>query len=129
MRTLVLFLINLASVGLVLSYSGLIINALLRWILGEGQTFLTFLNSNTSTLATLLPMIVVWIYYNRALKMNFAAEPDVLHRDGVQRLFTSILSLAGNAAVFYGVWLLLRLIADLFTGMDILSANARNNAG
>jgi len=126
LRTLVLFLINLASVGLVLSYSGLIINALLRWILGEGQTFLTFLNSNTSTLATLLPMIVVWIYYNRALKMNFAAEPDVLHRDGVQRLYTSILSFAGNAAVFYGIWALLRLIADLLTGMDILSANTRN---
>jgi len=127
LRTIVLFLINLASVGLVLTYGGLIINALLRWILGEGQTFLTFLNSNTSTLATLLPMIVVWIYYNRALKMNFAAEPDALHRDGVQRLYTSILSLAGNAAVFFGVWLLLRLIADLLTGMDILSINARNN--
>ncbi|PKN85355.1 MAG: hypothetical protein CVU46_11320 [Chloroflexi bacterium HGW-Chloroflexi-8] len=126
LRTIVLFLINLASVGLVLTYSGLMINELLRWILGEDQTFLTFLNSNTSTLATLLPMIVVWIFYSRALKLNFVAEPDVLRRDGVQRLYSSILSLAGNAAVFYGVWTLLRLIADLLTGMDILTANSRN---
>jgi hypothetical protein len=125
LRTISLFLINLISVAMVLVSSAILIAALGRWILGEQHTLRNFLNAHAGLIATLLPMAVVWAYYGRAFKRHFLAEEDALRRDGMQRLYDSILSLAGNAAVFYGIWALLRLIADLLTGMDINAAATR----
>ena len=126
LRTIVLFVTNFIAIGFVLVNTGLVINSILGWLLGAGQTFSSFFNSNAGKISILIPMIVVWIYYGQALKEHFAANTEILIQDRMQRLYHSILALAGNAAVFYGVWLLLRLIADLFTGQDILSASTRN---
>ena len=127
LRTIVLFVINFTAIGFVLVNTGLVINSILGWLLGAGQTFSSFFNSNAGKISILIPMIVVWIYYGRALKDHFAANPEILVRDRLQRIYHSILALAGNAAVFYGLWSLLGLIADLLTGQDILSASTRNN--
>ncbi|MRS03810.1 hypothetical protein EG832_11410, partial [bacterium] len=126
LRTIVLFVTNFIAIGFVLVNTGLVINSILGWLLGAGQTFSSFFNSNAGKISILIPMIVVWIYYGRALKGHFTANPDIVIRDSLQRLYHSILALAGNSAVFYGVWLLLRLIADLLTGQDILSVSTRN---
>jgi hypothetical protein len=126
LRTIVLYITNFTAIGFVLVNTGMVIYSILTWLLGAGQTFASFFNSNAGKFSILIPMIVVWVYYGRALKDHFAVQPDILIRDRMQRIYYYILSLAGNVAVFYGVWILLQLIADLLTGQDILSATTRN---
>ena len=123
LRIVVLFLVSLSAVALVLSYAGVLTSSLLRWIFGEMQTLTEFLNDKSNTISTLVPAVILWMYYSRSLKQQIASENDLQRKHGLQRLYSSILAMAGNIVVFIGLWTLLRFIADLWLG-DFINADS-----
>jgi hypothetical protein len=123
LRVVVLFLVSLSAIALVLSNAGILASALLRWIFGELQTLTEFLNNKSNTISTLIPCIILWIYYDRSLKQQIASESDLQRKHGLQRLYGSILAMAGNIVVFIGLWTLLSFIADLWLG-DFINAES-----
>lgn len=123
LRIVVLFLVSLSAVALVLSYAGVLSASLLRWIFGENHTLSEFLNIKSNTISTLIPCIIMWIYYNRSLKQQISSETDLQRKHGLQRLYGSILAMSGNIVVFIGLWTLLSFIADLWLG-DFINADS-----
>jgi len=123
LRIVVLFLVSISAVALVLSYAGVLTASLLRWIFGELHTLSEFLNNKSNTISTLIPCIIMWIYYSRSLKQQISTENDLQRKHGLQRLYGSILAIAGNIVVFIGLWTLLSFIADLWLG-DFINADS-----
>ena len=123
LRIVVLFLVSLSTLALVLSYAGVLTSSLLRWIFGEMQTLTEFLNAKSFTISTLVPGVILWMYYSRSLKQQIGSENELQRKHGLQRLYGSILALAGNIVVFIGLWTLLSFIADLWLG-DFINADS-----
>ncbi len=56
---------------------------------------------------------MVWWYFSRPIRLEWAAEPDELRRAGLRRLYFYPLALAGNAAVFSGLWQVLGSVVQI----------------
>ncbi len=113
LRLVVLYLISFAGVIGVLAAGGRVINALLRWILGEPNTLLTFLQNSSAELGALIPLAVMWGYYGRILDREVAAMPDQPRREALRRLYDYILALLGLAVTFSGLLSLVGFLAEL----------------
>ena len=95
LRLVVLYLISLAGVIGVLASAGQVLNSLIRWILGDSQTLITFLQGNSAEIGAAIPLAVMWAYYGRILNDEVARMPDQPRREALRRLYNYILSLAG----------------------------------
>ena len=56
---------------------------------------------------------VLWAYYSREVRREWAGEVDEWRRAGLRRLYDYPLALAGNAAVFAGAWQVLGQVVEL----------------
>lgn len=126
LRTIFLFTVTLSGIAVVLSLAGVIIQDVLLWIFGEATTLREYINDHSSLLASLIPFGVIWTYYQRNLRHHIAAQDHTLREAGMQRLFASILALAGNILVFIGTWILLTLIADTLWQRAFVVNSMRN---
>lgn len=120
LRTIFLFLANLAGLAIILSIIGVLVNDLLRWLLGTPTSLPVFINAHSSLLAVLIPITVIWLYYRRNFGRHLNTLEDPIRSQATTRLFTSLLSLAGNILVFAGVWSLLSLAVDGLIGDNFL---------
>jgi hypothetical protein len=59
---------------------------------------------------------VLWAYYVRQVRREWALEGDDLQRAGLVRLYTYPLAAAGNAATFAGAWKVLGVVVELLLG-------------
>jgi hypothetical protein len=119
LRLVVLYFLALAGVITVLTSTGMVLAAALRWVLGEAQTFVEFLNSNGAALAIAIPLGVIWAYYGRQLRQQISGEADPLRRASLARIYTYALSLMGNGAVFFGLWQLVSALVDSFFTLPV----------
>ena len=120
LRTIFLFLANLAGLAIVLTCIGVLLYDLLVWLLGSANSLPLFITSHSNLLALLIPIAVLWLYYRRSFNQHLNAIEDSERSLATARLFTTLLSLAANILVFSGLWALLNLAADEFIGGTLL---------
>ena len=121
LRLLVLYILTLIGTVTSLSAAGLVLSALLGWVLGETQTGISFISENSGALATAIPFGVLWAYYGKQLHREMDSQPD-LERKALERsVFHYILSFLGSAATLWGVWQLLSVMVEMLLG-EIVNA-------
>jgi len=125
LRLGVLYLLALAGVATVLSAGGSVVNAFLRWALGEFMTAPEFVSRVSGAISIALPLGIVWAYYGRWLHRDIDAHGDESRRDGLRRLYYYILSFAGLVTAFVGMALLVSFILDVGVGRQIWGADLR----
>ncbi len=126
LRLGVLYLLALSGVAVVLSAGGTVVDMLLRWMLGEQMTAAEFVGRISNTLATALPLGIVWAYYGHWLHHDIRATADEGRRDGLRRFYFYILSLAGLVTAFVGTALLVSFILDVAVGRQIWGDDLRS---
>ncbi len=104
LRWVVLYMLALVAALVVLFAAQSVGQSLVRVFLGEPLKPLDFLGNISQPLSLAVVFAVLWAYYSRQVRLEWAREPDELRRDGLRRLYHYPLALAGNAAVFAGVW-------------------------
>ena len=115
LRLGVLYLLSLGCVITVLTAGGLLLNVILRWVLGESMQGYEFMQEVGGPLSLGIPLAMVWAYYGSWLNKQITSDEVITRREGKQRLYYYILSLLGLAAAFIGVASLLSFIIDLLT--------------
>ena len=126
LRLVVPYLLSLAGVGTSLVEAGLIVNVLLRWVLGSAQTFTSILQATSLSLSILVPMGGVWAYYGRQLRTDFEQLPEQPRRAGLNRFYTYILAALGLGATIFGLQQLLSFIVNAAVTQQIGSDALRN---
>ncbi len=123
LRLVVLYLISLAGVIGVLASAGRVLNSLIRWVLGDSQTLITFLQGNSAEIGAAIPLAVMWAYYGRILNDEVARMPDQPRREALRRLYNYILSLLGLAVTFSGLISLVEYLSQLlFTRASLVGS-------
>ncbi len=120
LRLLVLYVISLGGVIGVLTAVGSVVNALLRWVLGQQLTGLEFLQNNAAGIGAAVPLAVMWAYYGRILTREVASLPDQPRRSALHRLYFYILSLLGLAVTFAGLFKLVEFLVQLAFARGVL---------
>ena len=113
LRLGLLYLLSLTGVVVTLSTGGVLVDHLLRLVFGDYGTFQEFLPAIDGPLAVSIPFLGIWLYYGRWLGRAMLEAPDVLHRAGMRRLYSYILSAFGLGVTFVGLAMLLSFIVDV----------------
>ncbi len=114
LRLASLYLISLAGLVGVLAAGGNVLSQLCAWLFGRPQTLSGFLLDSSAYLGAGLPLGVVWAYYGRILEEEMGAPgAGLARREGVRRLYRSILSALGVIIVFTAILVLIELFFDL----------------
>jgi hypothetical protein len=116
LRLVVLYLITILSAIIVTITSTMTVTAILQLILGQGASFTAFLSENSSQLALLVPLAVLWTYFEEQRKEQVANGVEINRQSEVERLYRYILALLGLAVTFVGSWLLLETLVQLLFG-------------
>jgi hypothetical protein len=119
LRLGVLYLLSLAGVITVLASGGVLLDNILRAVLGESTTLAGFTQKVAVTLSIGIPLAGVWVYYGGWLGRAMAESPDAPRRAGMRRLYSYILSAIGLGATFTGLAMLLSFVVDAALGNTI----------
>ncbi len=104
LRWVVLYLLSLMSALVALFAAQSVLQSLVQILLGELLAPADFFSQISQPLSLAVVFAVLWAYYSRQVHLEWAREPDDLRRAGLRRLYHYPLALAGNAAVFAGIW-------------------------
>jgi hypothetical protein len=116
LRLGLLYLLSLAGVVTVLGTSGLVIDVLLRRVLGETIALRELIAQISAPISVGVPLAVIWGYYGSWLGSEIASQVDEARRAALKRFYYYILSLIGLLATFVGLALLLSFVIDSLTG-------------
>jgi len=127
LRLVILYFLSLIGVGGVLIPAGIVLDAILRALLGAGFNLPDFLNDISIPLSTLIALGGVWFYYGRTLSAEIALSPESPRRSGLRRAYFYILAFFGLAAFIMGLHMLLGFLIDIplgtFTSGDEMLRN------
>lgn len=127
LRLGVLYLLALGSVVIVLTSAGLVLNLILRLVLGESLNFGEVMNELSNPLAVGIPFAGIWAYYGGWFKRSVDALSEPTRQAGIRRLYTYVLALIGLAASFIGISMLVSFILDLGLSRQIWGDSLRSN--
>jgi hypothetical protein len=116
LRLGVLYLLSLAGVITVLASGGVVVDVLLRFILGESIGLTSFTQKVAGPLSIGIPLAGVWAYFGHWLGRAMAEFPDAPRRARMRRLYAYILSAIGLAATFTALAMLLSFVVDAALG-------------
>jgi hypothetical protein len=116
LRLGVLYLLALAGVVTVLTSGGVLIDVILRAVLGEAMTMPALIQKLAGPLSIGIPLAGVWAYYGNWLGRAMAESTEAPRRAGMRRLYIYILSAIGLGATFTGLALLLAFVVDAALG-------------
>jgi hypothetical protein len=125
LRMVVLYFLALAGVLVVLFTLQSVLAIVLQTLLGEKTALIDLLEKINQPLSAAIPLGVVWLYFSRHIRLEWAAESDDLRRAGLRRLYFYLLALAGNAAVFAGVWQVLGTLVEILVQNPIWGVGLR----
>lgn len=120
LRLGVLYLLSLTSAVTVLTSAAVIVDILLRLVLGESMNWQEFLQQISNPVSIGIPLAGIWAYYGSWLGKDINSIPDTARRSGVNRFYCYILSLIGLVATFIGLSLLLSFVIDMLIGSGAL---------
>ena len=112
LRLVFLFILSLIGVGGVLIPIGIVMDVVIRLVLGESLHLSRFLAEISGPLSAAIPFGAVWAYHGLTLTKEIAAIPDKIRQAGVKRLYYYILSFVGLVSTFFGMNALLSFIID-----------------
>ena len=112
LRMGILYALSLIGVGGVIIPLGMVLNTLIRALLGESYTGAAFMDASSIPLANLIAWGSVWLYYGRSLKADIAILPESPRRASLRRTYAYILSFFGLGATVIGLHMLLAFIID-----------------
>lgn len=113
LRLVVFYLLVFGSALVVLFTLQTVLARILQVMLGESSSLTSLLGYISQPLAAAITLGVVWLYISSHIRLEWAAEPDELRRAGLRRLYFYLLALAGNAAVFSGIWQVLGTVVQI----------------
>ncbi len=116
LRAGVLFLLTLLSLLMTLGAAGAVLDMLLIRLLGGYDTFTELIGDLSGPLSMGISMAVVWAYHQHWFRRSLAALDDPTWREGLERTYALLLSLAGLAAAAGGVSVLLSFLVDSSVG-------------
>ncbi|MDZ4159062.1 MAG: DUF5671 domain-containing protein, partial [Anaerolineaceae bacterium] len=125
LRLAILYILALGGVVTVLTFSGMVLDVLLRYALGEAMAWQDFINRVGGPFSLGVPLGGVWAYYGHWLNLELAGVVDSPRRAGLQRFYYSILSFIGLGATFIGLTLLLSFVVDTTFGELIWAETLR----
>ncbi len=124
LRMVVLFLLSFLGIGFGLAAAGVLLANGLRWAFQvDTWNILSFIDNNGTSLSVLISMGFVWVYFRRELKYAIADHDNLLQQASYQRIYNSILSLAGLVVTFLGILFLLGTIIE-----NLYNLSTGNNA-
>jgi hypothetical protein len=127
LRLGVLYLLALGGVITVITTAAMVVDSLIRWLLGPDWTFPYFVRQINGPLSVGVPLGMVWAYYGYWLNRHIEAIGDRVRQAGMKRLYNYILALIGLVTAFVGTALLFNFIIDTLTVPDILLSSYRRN--
>ncbi len=127
LRLGVLYLLGLAGVIVVISMGGIIINVILRRLLGESIAWAELITQIGSPLSVGLPLAVVWAYYGHWLQIEIASGEDEARQAAKKRFYYYILAFIGLVATFTGLALLISFIITIMTGNGLWGDQLRSS--
>jgi hypothetical protein len=125
LRLGLLYVLALSGVITVLSTSGVVVDVLLRVILGEKLDLSGFMSAVGSPLSLGIPLGGVWAYFGHWLGLSMTEVPDAPRRAGLRRFYFYILSAIGLVATFIGLSLLFSFVIDNLIGSMLWATNLR----
>jgi hypothetical protein len=105
----------LGGVITVITAAWMVINTVLNFVLGQGQTFSEMIREIGDPISIGVPLGIVWAYYKYWLDRHIAAVGDSVRQAGMKRLYNYILSFIGLVVTFIGVATLLNFLIDIVT--------------
>jgi hypothetical protein len=123
LRLGVLYLLSLAGVITVLSAGGSLLDTLLNRLFGDLISTPDLVERVGGQLSLIIPFGAIWAYYGGWLSRQIQMDEQPVRQAGKKRLYYYILSFIGLVAAFIGVALLIKLIIDVATGLNIVGAN------
>jgi hypothetical protein len=115
-----LYLLSLAGVVVVLSTAGILLDAILRVLLGEATTFTRFLQQVSGPISIGIPLGFVWAYYGGWFRREADSHHESARRAGIKRLYYYVLSPIGLTATVIGLTFLLSFIIDLLLQPNVV---------
>jgi len=116
LRLVVLYLITLVSALVVTGASIWILTETARLAFGVTGSLSGWLTQTASQIALLIPLAVIWIYYEQQRKDHVSVDIEPARQPGVERFYRYILSFLGLAATFAGCWMLLEALVQFLFG-------------
>jgi len=116
LRLGLLYALSLGGVITVLTSGGIVLDLLLRQILGEKMLLQNFVQQISGPLSIGVPLAGVWAYYGNWLTRSMSEVPDAPRRSGMRRLYSYILSAIGLGAAFIGLRMVLAFVVDALLG-------------
>ncbi|MCG2784940.1 MAG: DUF5671 domain-containing protein [Anaerolineae bacterium] len=112
LRLGVLYLLSLSGVVVVLSAAGIMMDVILRMVLGEATSFSRFLQQISGPLSIGIPLGLVWAYYGGWFSREAESNEEPNRRAGIKRLYFYVIAPIGLAATVTGLALLLSFLID-----------------
>ncbi|PKN90632.1 MAG: hypothetical protein CVU44_23050 [Chloroflexi bacterium HGW-Chloroflexi-6] len=112
LRLGVLYLLSLSGVVVVLSSAGILLDIVLRIVLGEASSMAQFLQKVGTPLSIGIPLGLVWAYYGGWFQREAQSNREPGRQAGVKRLYYYVLSPIGLAATVTGLALLISFLID-----------------
>ncbi len=111
-----LYLLALGGVITVLTTAAVLVDVILRRILGTALSTSDFIHQIGGPLSIGVPLAAVWAYYGHWLNLHIDSIGDAIRQAGLKRVYRYVLSALGLGASFVGVAILIKFIIDLLTG-------------
>jgi hypothetical protein len=127
LRLVVLYCLVFASVVVVLVSTGMLLDKLLHWFLGERLPIAELLAFISRPLSVAIPFGLVWIYFGSTLSREVNTLPDTPRRSGLKRLYLYVLAALGLVSFFIGLHMAIILVIDYFWGDITWEASLRSN--
>jgi len=128
LRLGILYLLALGGVITVLTTAWLVINTILRAVLGEDIAFNEIIRQIGGPISIGVPLGMVWAYYGHWLDRHIEAVGDRVRQAGMKRLYNYVLSFIGLVVAFIGVAALLNFLIDVTTQFGFsFTDSLRNN--
>jgi len=115
LRLGVLYLLALAGVVSVLSTSGIVIDLVLRRLLGDPMPWRELVSRIGTPISIGVPLAAVWSYYGSWLGREIASVGDQARRAALKRFYFYILSLIGLVATVTGLAFLFSFLISVLT--------------
>lgn len=113
LRLVVLHVFALTGSITTISTIFIVIKDLGIWLTGETNTLTVFISNHSIPLSLLIVMLVIWLYFERHLRMQIDLEEDPIHRAGLLRFYEYILAVLGFGFLFSGMLWLGRVLIEL----------------
>lgn len=124
LRLIVLYGLVFLTLAILLASTGLVLNEVMRALLGETIPLQGFLEQISRPVSIALPLVFAWYYYARSLRSEVSALPDSPRRNALRRLYYYVLAFLGLAAAFTGLQMLVFLLVGLAVGETTLWGTA-----